>query len=660
MGVSRARAAVIFKEIRRLLQDESGIFPAALLALLGPAVQAAFGAWVAKLTSTILTPIVLWLLISLALRAIVCGIGVDTTCDPTRDIFFNIATPSRDAFGIYTWERFNNLVVPGVEAFWALGGVVAVLGVIVTGYEWYYSSMNPKARASLMETLWFWILGALALGFFPLWASFLLWANNQIVHGLAAGLPPGVEFGNITDHVGLKGYIAKITHPADYLASVALSFIGRGLLLFYFVFFKIRLVVLTLLLWVGPLLGGASLFFRRGAPIAARYWLELLSTIFVQSLLAFGAVFGLWFIKYATGAGDGKPGDVSLATMVELVAVLMALLPTANLLRTILGLPVGGMGVVSALGAGMIAGATMLVGQTMRSVLSGGGPVVSMPRPPIAGGENPGGAGSSSSGMGAGGGIIYGQSPKYPSLPKPLLQLSSGAESAQRAREAAAAAVAPLPPPPPPPPPPFEINQIGPMPSIDRGAIQRLRDNFAAGGALGGGIVAGLMGMGMGDPGMGIAMASGLGTMAGHKIGSAAGGAWAVPAHIGRPIVKAGAPAWRLAGDIRKQTRDGSVGMWVKDAFHRAGRDVYASVRFGAAAVTGWHPKNPREVNRYLVAKNLGVPLAEALGVRVADDGRLRGSGGPPGGPNYDPYLTAMFLSRGPSWYSGDGGEIRF
>lgn len=244
--------------------------------------------------------------------------------------------------------------------------------------------------------------------------------------------------------------------------------------------------------------------------------------------------------------------------------------------------------------------------------------------------------------------MIYGNPPQYSALPGAPLQLSSGSDYANRAREAGVF----------PDGRNYEITMTGPPPEIDRQGIRAVKEDIASGAALGGAMTAGMMAMGMGDP-SGMFLASGVGEMVGRKGGSAAATPFALKKVAG-PVTKAGAPFWKFAGEMRHPGPGASIKERGKYYASRAG-DIGRAVKAGGVLVSGVRPDNPKDVNKYLAARNLGVPIAEAFGFRFYEPGGKhalnRHEAVPPG---YDPYLAGMFMSRGPSWYSADAGEIRF
>lgn len=653
MGFSRAGAGAA---VRRFLRDERGIaFLAPLLPFLS-AILPTLGAWAAKTVASIATPVMIVVLLSLALNAL----GGNT-----REIFFNLPEDPNAPplfLGLYDRDVWDKLITPGAAAFWALGGLVTILGVILTGYEWYYSSLNPRARASLMETLWFWVLGSLALGLYPMWASFLLWTNDQIVRLLGQGLPQGIDFEHV--FVMSLGESAKdsvinflkkaVTTPGDLMAASALALAGQGVRLYFTIFLLIRKVVLVLLLWTGPILGGAVLFFRRGAPIAGRYWLEFLSSVFVQTLLALCAVFALNLIStLAGGAGEIQAGNISLKSQLAMLAAMMAMMPATNLLRNILGLPVGGIGLAAGIGTGMIAGFGLLVGQALQRL---GGLVLPMPPAPIAGG-----AVSPPSGFRSGGGaapvpVGGGGGGLAPAAPAVAGIAFSGAEHVRRAREAgqavsgwlAGGGVGGFLPPgggPEPITPWWSLRNTGPIPAIDRAKIQGIKDVFASGGEIGGALAAGIMAMGMGGSGPAMFMAPAIGGMAGARVGSALGTAPALY-QVAKPTTKAAMPFWKLAPEVRRAA--GVSGQPLR----RFGPDIWASWRTGQALVSGIRPGTPQGAYDLLVARNWWAPVFESFGVRFHEPGAGRPATPAPGGP--DPWMATGMMA----YYSHGAGEV--
>jgi len=347
--------------------------------VLGPVLNALVGVGSA-IGVIIVTPY----LFALALRAmgvkevlpVVFGLD-EQTCAPLAD----------RVHGFTSLSRWTGIVIPGGAAMWWAAWAVAGLMVALHAFHFWRASVDPKERAELSESLWHWIVGGMLLALYPVAAVLLLDGNEMITRSLANSLVESAGCKGLFGFVNSMSFWEKIGSPISALAAGLGVFFTAGIAVFYNMIFAIREYILILLLILGPLFGCLPVFVRGKAGIAVMYWKEFAAAAFLPSFM------GLPLVVLITMFAPvlENPGNL-LETFLPYLAGLVAVWPFAGILRTILGLPSGGVGLASAVGAGMIFGAFNLISQGGRGLL-----------------------GAAAAGMGAGGGGGIGGAPLLPS-----------------------------------------------------------------------------------------------------------------------------------------------------------------------------------------------------------------------------------------------------
>lgn len=269
-----------------------------------------------------------------------------------------------DYYGVFYNKEVNDVILPLHVSFTAIAWLFCVGSMIMGGSQLSASAINTKVRVNLIDMLWNWIVATVLLTFSWFIVDLFLYGNSLLVKGFAS-------YGNI-DQQAYSFYDLGWSRTAgdggvavfDGVLSVAvikLVALGLGLVLnFSYVARHITLLVLAIL---APIFCGLW-FFDKTRGVFWGWVKEMFSIVFVQSIHAF--ILMLFFMI-----------DSLQDYWLFKVAFLMAIIPTTEVLRKLIG--AGGSqngmlsGAMMGMGLGSVLGTVGLLGKAGSAVKGIGG-----------------------------------------------------------------------------------------------------------------------------------------------------------------------------------------------------------------------------------------------------------------------------------------------
>lgn len=237
-------------------------------------------------------------------------------------------------FGIFTSEEIQNIYAPGIYTFATFAAFVLIIGIVLAGTKISSAGINPANRTYIIMFGLDLIVVAILLSNLSTIYSLIFDLNETIIK----------VFDYRPEDSGLK-LTATLPEGEDILGKFIINLMVLGLALWGNWYYTMRKITLMIFLIMGPLM---AIFYMipRMKGITISWFKEFTGTVFIQSLHAML----YWIAALMTHT----------ANSIESVILYLLFIPTAEMVRSLLGLGGGMNGKLAA--AGSMLGMSALAG----------------------------------------------------------------------------------------------------------------------------------------------------------------------------------------------------------------------------------------------------------------------------------------------------------